>query len=144
MINDNPMTEEKFQKNIGDDKGPDLEKEEPENLKKDTIQLKGEERQKKEIQLESFISDFHPFKQKENGSDKAKQGINKPDKLHKTDGKGDQDKDPRGKQSNHKRKDETLQDKTKKTSKTVPAKKKDDLSEEKEQSDEFETDIVYA
>ena len=66
------------------------------------------------------------------------------DKLHKTDGKGDQDKDPRGKQSNHKRKDETLQDKTKNTSKTVYAKKKDDFSEEKEQSDEFETDIVYA
>ena len=60
--------------------------------------------------------------------------------MHKTVGKGD----PRGKQSNHKRKDETLQEKPKKTSKTVQAKKKDDLSEEKEQSDEFETDIVYA
>ena len=44
MTNDNPRTEEKFQKNIGDDKQPNLEKEKPENLKKDTIQLKGEER----------------------------------------------------------------------------------------------------
>ena len=44
MTNDNPRTEEKFQKKIGDDERPDLEKEKPENLKEDTILLKGEER----------------------------------------------------------------------------------------------------
>ena len=44
-------------------------------------------------------------------------------------GKEDQDTDMRGKQSTHKRKDETLNFKTTKPSKTMKAKKKDDLSE---------------
>ena len=36
MTNDIPRKEEKYQKNIGDDKRPDLEKEKPGNLEKDT------------------------------------------------------------------------------------------------------------